>query len=118
MKKISIIIPLFNEESSLNELYAEIKNNVSEYDYEIIFIDDGSTDNSLNILMELSKIDQRLKIIKFHNNYGKAEALSEGFSVSKGDYIITMDADLQDNPKEIKPIIEKIDEGWDLVSGW
>jgi glycosyltransferase involved in cell wall biosynthesis len=118
MKKISIVIPLFNEEESLNELYSEIKNNISDYDYEIIFIDDGSTDNSWKILMNLCEQDERMKIVKFYNNYGKAEALSEGFSISKGDYVITMDADLQDNPKEIKPIIEKIDQGWDLVSGW
>lgn len=118
MKKISIVIPLFNEEESLKELYSEIKNIVAEFDYEIIFIDDGSTDNSWNILMNLSSLDNKIKIIKFHNNFGKAEALSEGFSLANGDYVITMDADLQDNPKEIKSIIDKIDEGWDLVSGW
>ena len=118
MKKISVIIPLFNEEESLNELFLEIKNNVLDYDYEVIFIDDGSTDNSWDILLDLCNKDERIKIVKFYCNFGKAEALSEGFSLAKGDYIITMDADLQDNPNEIKAIIDKIDEGWDLVSGW
>ena len=118
MKKISIIIPLYNEGDSLNELYSEIKKNVIKYNYELIFIDDGSNDNSWNILKKISNTDENIKIIKFHNNYGKSEALSEGFLISQGDYIITMDADLQDDPNEITSLIQKIDEGWDLVSGW
>ena len=118
MKKISIVVPLFNEQDSLKELYSELKTNISNYEYEIIFIDDGSSDNSWSILKDICKHDEKIKVIKFHNNYGKSDALSEGFSKAKGDYIITIDADLQDDPKEIKSIIKKIDEGWDLVSGW
>ena len=118
MKKISIVIPLFNEQESLRELYIEIRQHVLKYDYEIIFIDDGSTDDSWKILIDLCDKDEKIKIVKFYNNYGKSEALSEGFSIADGDYVITMDADLQDNPQEIKSLINKIDQGWDLVSGW
>jgi len=118
MKKISIVIPLFNEQESLRELYTEIRQHVLKYDYEIIFIDDGSTDDSWKILIDLCDKDEKIKIVKFYNNYGKSEALSEGFSIADGDYVITMDADLQDNPQEIKSLINKIDQGWDLVSGW
>ena len=117
-EKISIVIPIYNESDSLQELYSEIKNNVTNYEHEIIFIDDGSTDNSWNILKNLTDNDENIKTIKFYNNFGKSEALSEGFTIADGDYIITMDADLQDDPNEIKSLIDKLDQGWDLVSGW
>ncbi len=119
--KISVIVPLFNEEESLNPLYEQIIfsfNKMGKPDYEIIFVDDGSTDNSLNVIKELCQNDKNVKYISFRKNYGKSAALSLGFSHATGDIIITMDADLQDDPAEIPNLIDKINEGYDLVSGW
>ena len=118
MKTVSVIIPLYNEQDSLNELYSEIQKSVSVYDYEIIFIDDGSTDKSWEILKKISNENFRVQLIKFYNNFGKSDALQEGFKLAKNEYVITMDGDLQDDPKEIPNLIKKIDEGWDVVSGW
>jgi glycosyltransferase involved in cell wall biosynthesis len=117
---ISFVIPVKDEEGTLEELYKEIvKNTISlNLSFEIIFVDDGSTDNSYEILKEIHKKDKRVKLIKFRRNFGKASALSSGFQRAKGEIIITMDADLQDDPKEIPRFIEKIKEGYDLVSGW
>lgn len=116
--KLSFIIPVFNEEKSLERLYSEILENIENKDYEIIFIDDGSSDNSFNIMERLAKRDKRVKIIKFRKNFGKSASLQTGFENAKGDIIFTMDADLQDNPIEIPEFIEKIEEGYDLVTGW
>ncbi len=121
MKKdfLSIVIPLYNEEESLPELYKELKKVLSKYKYEIIFIDDGSTDNSFNILLKLKKNDKNIKIIKFKRNYGKSYALEAGFRNVTGDYIITMDADLQDNPFEIDNLVKAIKSNeYDAISGW
>ncbi len=119
--KISIIVPLYNEEESLQPLYEKIMEVFDEMgnpDYELIFVDDGSTDNSLNIIKELSEKDNNVKYISFRKNYGKSAALSLGFSNATGKIVITMDADLQDDPAEIPNLIAKINEGYDLVSGW
>ncbi len=116
--KLSFIIPVFNEKESLERLYSEILENIENKDYEIIFIDDGSSDNSFNIMELLAKRDKRVKIIKFRKNFGKSASLQTGFENAKGDIIFTMDADLQDNPTEIPEFIEKIEEGYDLVTGW
>lgn len=116
---ISVVIPLFNEEESLRELSSKLKETLSSFNrYEIIFIDDGSTDNSANILRQLRNQDHHIKYIRFRRNYGKSAALSVGFEHAKGDIVITMDADLQDEPSEIPKLISKIKEGNDLVSGW
>ena len=117
---VSIIIPLLNEEESLGELYSIIsevmdKNSLS---YEICFVDDGSTDKSLDVLKELRQNNKNIKILSFRKNYGKSAALSEGFKLARGEYIITMDADLQDDPAEIPNLINKLNEGFDMVSGW
>ncbi len=119
-KKVSILIPLYNEEESLRPLYVEIKNALSKIsiDYEILFFDDGSTDTSLEIVKELSKKDPKIKYISFRKNYGKSAALQLGFKAVTGDAVITMDADLQDDPAEIPNLLAKLDEGYDLVSGW
>lgn len=119
-KKVSIVIPLFNEEESLKPLYQEIKKGLKlvNCDYEILFIDDGSKDKSLDVIKELNKIDNKIKYISFRTNYGKSAALQIGFKHSTGDAIITMDADLQDDPLEIPNLLKKLDEGFDLVSGW
>lgn len=116
--KLSFVIPVFNEESSIEILYYEILENVKKYEYEIIFVDDGSTDKSFQILKELGTKDSQVKVLKFRKNFGKAAGLQSGFDLCTGDIIFTMDADLQDNPDEIEHFIEKIAEGYDLVAGW
>ena len=118
---ISVIIPLFNEAESLPELTAWIQRVMKEnnYSYEIIFINDGSTDNSWEIIEELGTKDSNIHGIKFRRNYGKSPALFCGFERAKGNVVITMDADLQDSPDEIPTLYRMIvDEGYDLVSGY
>lgn len=118
---LSIIIPLLNEEESINELYQWITKVMQSngYSYELIFIDDGSNDKSWNIITKLAKDDFTVRGIRFLENFGKSQALHAGFVKAQGDVIITMDADLQDNPEEIPALYQMIDEdGYDLVSGW
>ena len=115
---ISFVIPVLNEEGSLRQLVQEILTNVGQRDYEIIFVDDGCRDQSYPIMLALAKDNSRIKIIKFRRNFGKAAALQHGFRAAQGDLVFTMDADLQDNPAEIDKFIEKLDQGFDLVSGW
>lgn len=118
---ISVVIPLLNEDESLNELYDWIAKVMqsNRYSYEILFIDDGSTDNSWKVIQELSKKDEQVKGIRFQRNYGKSQALNAGFKEVKGDVVITMDADLQDSPDEIPELYNLItNEGFDLISGW
>ena len=118
---LSIIIPLLNEEESLQELHNWIISvmKANNYSYEIIFIDDGSTDNSWPIIEQLSHENPNVRGIRFLKNFGKSQALHAGFDRSKGDVIITMDADLQDNPNEIPELYEMITiQNFDLVSGW
>lgn len=118
---LSIVIPLLNEEESLNELYRWIASVMqsSGFSYELIFIDDGSTDNSWKIIERLSLENTEVKGIRFQKNYGKSQALHAGFAMAKGDVIITMDADLQDSPEEIPALYRMITEqNLDLVSGW
>ncbi len=119
-KKISIVIPLLNEEESIRPLYNEIKKSLKNIncDHELIFVDDGSTDKSLSVLKDLAKIDNRVHYFSFKTNYGKSAALQVGFKHITGDAVITMDADLQDDPSEIPNLLKKLDEGFDLVSGW
>lgn len=118
---ISIVVPLFNEEESLPELCTWIKKVADEntFSYEIILVDDGSTDASWQVIEKLCNENPCIKGIKFQRNYGKSAALNEGFKVTKGDVVITMDADLQDSPDEI-PALQKmiIVDGYDMVSGW
>ena len=116
---ISIIVPVLNEEGSLDKFYNETTKSLNEYsNLEIIFIDDGSDDESYNIMRKLADEDNRVSIIQFFKNFGKADALSEGFKQANGKIVITIDADLQDDPCEIPRLVEKIQEGWDVVSGW
>ncbi len=118
---ISVIIPLLNEEESIKELNDWIKKVMGDhhFSYEVLFIDDGSTDSSWKIICGLSDADTSVKGIKFNRNYGKSAALQTGFRESEGEVVITMDADLQDSPEEI-PALHKmvIEEGYDMVSGW
>ncbi|OZV68107.1 glycosyltransferase family 2 protein [Winogradskyella aurantia] len=118
---ISVVIPLLNEDESLKELHHWIVSVMQShsFSYEIIFIDDGSTDNSWDIIEALSKKDPKVKGIRFLKNFGKSQALHAGFAQATGNVIITMDADLQDNPEEIPELYEMITkEDYDLVSGW
>jgi len=118
---ISVVIPLLNEEESLNELYDWITKVMqsNHYSYEILFIDDGSTDNSWKVIEKLSEKDNNVKGIRFQKNYGKSQALNAGFKKVAGDVIITMDADLQDSPDEIPELYNLIKkENFDLISGW
>lgn len=117
---ISVVIPLYNEELSLRELYEGLRRGLQFTNgrYELIFVDDGSTDGSHRVLRELRGRDGRVKIIRFRRNYGKSAALSVGFQHAKGDFIVTMDADLQDDPNEIQRLISELKKGYDLVSGW
>lgn len=121
-KKISFVIPVFNESKSIKRLYEEIKevssSSLKDFRFEIIFIDDGSKDESLEVMRSLRETDYRIEIISFRKNLGKAVALSQGFRKSIGDIIVTLDADLQDDPSNIKNMIEKMDEKYDLVVGW
>ncbi|WP_424494214.1 glycosyltransferase family 2 protein [Salinimicrobium sp. GXAS 041] len=119
--QLSIVIPLLNEEESLKELYDWIASVMrsNSFSYEIIFIDDGSTDDSWKIIQEISQKDGFVKGVKFNRNYGKSQALHVGFEKAQGDVIITMDADLQDNPEEIPELYDLITkENYDLISGW
>lgn len=118
---ISVVIPLLNEAESLPELYNWIAKVMqsNSFSYEIIFIDDGSTDTSWKIIQELVKEHAEVKGIRFQNNFGKSQALHAGFKAAKGDVIITMDADLQDSPDEIPELFDLIKkENYDLISGW
>ncbi len=118
---LSLVIPLYNEDESLPELYRWICE-VGEREqiaFEIIFVNDGSTDRSLEVLHGLAKDDSRVKIISFRRNHGKSAGLNVGFAAASGEVVITMDADLQDSPEEIPDLIRMIkEEGYDLVSGW
>ncbi len=119
-QKISLVVPLLNEEESILPLINEIRKAIKPLNkpYEVIFVDDGSTDGSLKIIKDAAKVDNRLKFISFRKNYGKSAALQVGFKAATGDAIITMDADLQDDPHEIPNLLKKLDEGFDLCSGW
>jgi len=118
---ISVVVPLFNEEDSLTELTEWIDRVMRDHNfsYEVILVDDGSRDNSWNVIEKLSENNQNLKGIKFRRNYGKSAALNSGFAASQGNVVITMDADLQDSPDEIPELYMMVIEGgYDLVSGW
>ena len=120
MKRISVVIPLFNEKRSLIGLYAELSEELGRHnaEFEIVFVDDGSNDGSSEILKSIAKEDARVSVIQFRRNFGKSAALSAGFQKSTGEVIVTMDADLQDKPGQLGKLLGRLDEGYDLVSGW
>ena len=118
---ISVVVPLYNEEESLPELSSWIERVMDEnhFSYEVIFVDDGSTDGSFHVLRKLSESNPHIRAVRFSRNYGKSPALHTGFNLAEGDVVITMDADLQDSPDEIPELYRMIKEdGYDLVSGW
>ncbi|MFO8016899.1 MAG: glycosyltransferase family 2 protein [Candidatus Woesearchaeota archaeon] len=117
---ISIVIPVYNEEENVSPLYKELREVLSSLkkSYEIIFVDDGSTDKTKDKVRSISGKDRKVKLVSFRRNRGKSAALMAGFDKSRGGIIFTLDGDLQDNPKEIPKFIERINRGYDLVSGW
>lgn len=118
-EKISVVIPVYNEVESLPELLEEVKIALDgKFDYEIQVIDDGSTDGSFECAEEEAGKDGRIEVTRFLRNYGKSAAISVGFRRASGDYVVTMDADLQDDPAEIPSLVEELKKGYDLVSGW
>ncbi len=119
-QSLTVVIPLFNEEESLGELHRKLEDSLNSLDceYEVIFVDDGSTDNSFDRIREINRKNQKFHCIKFRKNYGKSAALAKGFRAAKGNIIITMDADLQDDPSEIAELVKVLNSGYDLVSGW
>ena len=117
---LSIVVPTYNEEENVRPLYTQLKETLNQLktDHEIIFIDDGSSDKTFNILEELASGDKFLKVIKFKRNFGQSAAISAGFRYARGDVIITLDADLQNNPADIPKLLKKLEEGYDVVCGW
>jgi len=117
---ISVVIPLYNEDESLRTLYGEIVEvaRAADLDLEICFVDDGSTDGSWKVVTDLARSDPRVHGIRFRRNFGKAAALSAGFHAAQGDLILTLDADLQDDPKEIPRFLQALEGGFDVISGW
>src|ERR1700722_20186293 len=118
--KYSVVVPLYNEAASVTALYVRLTQVMEalEAPYEIVFVDDGSKDQTLSILYEIHESDSRVTIIALRRNFGQTAALKAGFDVARGDIIISMDGDLQHDPEEIPNFLSKLDEGYDIVSGW
>ena len=118
--KISVVIPIYNEQENVTLLYDELTEVMKSMacSYEILFVDDGSTDSTLSILQSIQAADQRIVVVKFRRNFGQTAAMSAGFDYSSGDVIITMDGDLQNDPRDIPRFIQKIEDGFDVVTGW
>lgn len=117
-ESISIIIPIFNERLNIQPLYDEVIEAMTAYDFEIIFVDDGSTDKSFEIYEKITQEDSRVTAIRFSTNYGKAAAYTAGFQAANGDIVVTMDGDLQDDPTDIALLLEEMARGYDCVVGW
>lgn len=117
---ISVVIPLYNEEGSIRELVSELKAVLGGMGmpYEIIFIDDGSRDGSFKVLQDLHRNNKRIKVVRLRKNFGKSTALAVGFQYAQGDIVVTLDADLQDDPHEIPSLVKELKKGYDVVSGW
>ncbi len=115
---VSVVVPLLNEVQSIDELYDKLKEALQDYSFEIIFVDDGSTDGSWEKISALCEKSDNVKALRFRRNYGKSDALQAGFNVVSGRYVVTIDADLQDDPFEIPALLEMLEQNCDLVSGW
>ena len=118
--RLSIILPVYNEEENIQLQYKAVKKAItpSKKSYEIIFVDDGSADTSVDLLKKIARKDKTVKLVIFRRNFGQTAAMSAGIDFSQGEIIIFMDSDLQNEPKDIKLLLEKIEEGYDVVSGW
>jgi len=117
---LSLVVPIYNEEENIPLLYAEIKEvlETTSYSYELICVDDGSSDHSVAVLEQLSREDNRVVVIELRRNFGQTAAMSAGFDHARGDIIITMDGDLQNDPHDIPAMVEKLNDGYDVVTGW
>ncbi len=117
---ISIVIPAYNEEDNIPILYEKLKGVLERLgrEYEVIFVDDGSVDRTWEVLKEIAEKDQRVKLIRFRKNYGQTAAMYAGFQYASGEVVITLDADLQNDPEDIPNLLQKLEEGYDIVSGW
>jgi glycosyltransferase involved in cell wall biosynthesis len=118
--KLSVIVPFFNEEESIRPLYVAIVNAVEPLDvsFEMVFVDDGSSDDTVRVAAELARADARVRVVKFRRNYGQTPAMAAGIEYATGEILITMDGDLQNDPADIRLFLEKIAEGYDIVVGW
>ncbi|MHC4166392.1 MAG: glycosyltransferase family 2 protein [Planctomycetota bacterium] len=117
--EISVVVPLLNEQDNVGPLYEQITQTLGpEHSYEVIFVDDGSTDDSFAVMTELQRADDKVRIIRFRKNFGQTAALSAGFAHARGEIVVAMDGDLQNNPADIPKMLAKLDEGYDVVSGW
>jgi glycosyltransferase involved in cell wall biosynthesis len=117
--EISVVLPVFDEQDNLRPVYEQITRTLGGgHSYEILFVDDGSRDDSFTVLAELHKNDDKVRVIRFRKNFGQTAALSAGFEHARGEIIVAMDADLQNDPADIPKMIDKLDEGFDVVSGW
>jgi len=117
--ELSVVVPLLDEQENLRPLYSQIKQALDgRYSYELIFIDDGSTDASFDILKELHDSDPRVRVVRFRKNFGQTAAMSAGFRHARGDIVVAMDADQQNDPADIPMLVGKLDEGYDVASGW
>jgi len=118
-RRLSVVVPVLDEEHTLRSLHSELEQALSgRYDYEVIFVDDGSTDGSFGILERLSNEDPRVQVIRFRGNFGQTAALSAGFTHARGDVVVALDADLQNDPADIPRLVATLEEGYDVVSGW
>ncbi|GAH85596.1 unnamed protein product, partial [marine sediment metagenome] len=120
LKDLSVVIPSFNEEENIKLLYPKLKSVLEglKKNYEIIFVDDGSTDQTYDFLRKICQDDENVKVLVFRRNFGQSAAISAGFDYARGDIIVTLDADLQNDPEDIPRLLEKMNEGFDVVSGW
>ena len=120
MPKFSIVVPFHNEQESITELYDRLKAVMESAGepFELVFVDDGSRDQTFHLLEEIAAIDSRVVVVKLSRNFGQTSALAAGFDHAHGEYVIAMDGDLQHDPDDIPAFIEKINEGYDIVSGW
>ncbi len=117
---ISVVVPVYNEKDNVKLLYEKIKDVMvkNNYEHEIIFVDDGSTDGTFDVLKEIAEKDKKFKVIRFRRNFGQTAAMAAGFDYAHGDIIVSMDGDLQNDPEDIPKLLEKIEQGYDVVSGW
>ncbi len=117
--ELSVVVPLLNEQDNLRPLYEQIRGALdSRYEYEVVFVDDGSTDESFRLLTEFHASDPRVRVIRFRRNFGQTPALSAGFAHARGKVVVALDADLQNDPADIPMLVSKLREGYDVVSGW
>lgn len=118
MSKLSIVLPIYNEAQGIQELFQEIQSAIKDYDYEIVAVNDGSKDNSFDVLKSYAEKDKKIKVVNFRKNYGQTAAINAGIQNATGEIIVLMDSDLENLPSDIPMMIKKLDEGYDVVSGW